>query len=192
MISDKNLLALDVATVTGFAHGRLNATPKADCIRFAKTGATDDEVWCQALRWLHDLLKVIRPDVVALEAPIMTGRTHDGSNPQTQMRLFGLQAVLRTVVAINLPRPAKLIHVQSARKFFIGHGNLPGAEAKQRVKRRSIELGWVSEDEATYDKCDALCVWAKAAADLSPEFAANHTPLMTSRQKPAIPQTLEF
>lgn len=187
----KILLALDVATVTGFAWGPVDGTPKADCIRFGGKDPLDDDVWVAGMKWLHNFLKVVQPDVVALEAPIMSSAPAGGSNPHTQLRLTGLQAVLRTVVAVNLPRPAKLVHVQSARKFFIGHGNLRGQEAKSRVKRRCIDIGWITEEDATYDKCDALCVWAKAAGDLSPTFAANFTPLMTARQKPA-PIPMEF
>ena len=176
----KSLLALDVATVTGFAFGEIGQVPKADSIRFGSKNATDDECWGAATRWLVDFLKVFTPDVVALEAPIMSSSAAGGTNPHTQMRLLGLQAVLRNVVALRLPRPAKLVHVQSARKLFIGHGNLRGEEAKKRVKQRCIELGWLTPEGATYDKADALCVFAKAAADLDKDFAANFTPLMTS------------
>lgn len=188
----KLLLALDIATTTGWALGALDDVPKADAIRFAKKDALPDEVWLSGMRWLHDLLKVAQPDVVALEAPIMSSSPAGGSNPHTQLLLTGLQAVLRTVVAANLPRPAKLVHVQSARKFFIGHGNKPGAEAKHLVKRRCIELGWLDPDAAGFDRSDALCVWAKAAGDLSPVFAANLTPLMTAGQKPALQPEPEF
>lgn len=181
----RTLLALDVATTTGFAWGPIDGVPKADCIRFGGKDPLDDDVWVAALRWLHDFIKTLQPDVIALEAPIMSSSPAGGSNPRTQLRLVGLQAVLRTVVMVHMPRPAKLVHVQSARKFFIGHGNKPGAEAKQLVKRRCVDLGWISEEAATFDKCDAMCVWAKAAGDLSPVFAANFTPLMTVRQKPA-------
>lgn len=185
----KLLLALDVATVTGFAWGPVDGTPKADTVRFAKNGAIDDEVWASATKWLANFLAGYSPDVVAIEAPIMTSQSHNGTNPATQMRLLGLQAVLRNVVALKLARPAKLVHVQSARKFFIGHGNLTGEEAKRRAKARCIELGWLTEESATHDKADAMCVWAKAAGDLNPSFAANFTPLGTAKR----PQpSLEF
>lgn len=186
------LLALDVATVTGYAWGPLDGVPKADSIRFGSKNPTDDEVWLAALRWLHDFLKVARPDVVALEAPIMSSAPAGGSNPHTQLRLTGLQAVLRAVVAANLPRAAKLVHVQSARKFFIGRGNLPGQEAKHQVKRRCIELAWLPADAPGFDRSDALCVWAKAAGDLDANFAANFTPLMTAPQKRPEPADVEF
>lgn len=172
-----SILALDVATTTGFAHGRIGDRPLAGAIRFGKTGAIDDEVWAEATKWLIDILKVVTPDIVALEAPIQTARPgNDGSNAKTMMRLLGLQANLRKVVFLKYARPAQIIHVQSARKLFIGHGNLPGAEAKQLVKQRAINLGWLDAADS-YDKADALCVWAKAAADVDPGFAATMTPL---------------
>ena len=175
----RKLLALDVATNTGFAFGEVAADtrPLSGVIRFGAKGCVDDDSWRAALVWLHDQIKVLAPDVVAIEAPIMSSQAAGGTNAQTMVRLLGLQAVLRTVVAVNLPVAAKLIHVQSARKAFIGRGNLPGAEAKRLVRQKCIDLGWLTEDSATFDKADAMCVWAKAASDLDPSIRWQFEPL---------------
>lgn len=176
----KSLLALDVATTTGWAFGPVapEARPSTSGhIRFGREGVDDAECWKRALIWLTEQLNVLQPTVVAIEAPINSASPEGGSNAHTLGRLIGLQAVLRTVVEIKLPVTAKLIHVQSARKFFIGHGNLPGKEAKKKVQRRCLDLGWLSEDGMQPDRADAMCVWAKAVADLCPEFAAGMTPL---------------
>jgi hypothetical protein len=187
----KRLLALDVATTTGYAWGNIGEQPRAEAIRFAPEGSSADVVWAKALQWLHDWLKVDRPDIVALEAPIMSSAPAGGSNPHTQLMLSGLQAVLRTVIQINLSRPAKLIHVQSARKFFIGRGNMPGEQAKREVKRRCIDLGWLPIEAKGFDRSDALCVWAKAAAEIDSNFAANLTDLAVAANKPQ-PADIEF
>ena len=187
----KTLIALDVATVTGWAFGPIDGTPLSNRIRFGGKSAPDDEVWADATKWFVDFVATSRPDVVALEAPIMTSSPAGGSNPHTQMRLLGLQAVLRQAVYLKFGRPARLVHVQSARKFFIGHGNKPGEEAKRLVKARCIQLGWLTEEDAGFDRSDALCVWAKAAGDISPTFAANLTPLGTAAPRAAEP-ALEF
>lgn len=175
----RQLLALDLATTTGWAFGSVErgGRPRlANTIRFTGKGACDEDVWFEALKWLIDQMNVLGPDVVAIEAPIMSASTHGGSNTKTLMRLIGLQAVLRTVVRAKKPNLARLIHVQSARKFFIGHGNLPGAQAKLRIKERCIQLGWADADTG-FDTTDAMCVWAKAAGELDPAFAASFTEL---------------
>lgn len=182
----KSLLALDVSSVaTGWAFGRPGDVPVSGVHRFASKGATPDEIWLAALRWMTDQMNVRNPDVVAIEAAIMTSSfAEDGrpkTNPQTQGILWGLQAVLRTVVKAKRPGAAKLVNVSSARKFFTGRGTYPRDQAKPAVKRRCIELGWLTPDDATYDRCDALCIWAKAAGDIAPGFAANFTALATAR-----------
>lgn len=163
----KTILALDVATTTGWAVGRIGGVPSAGAYRFRGRGATEhDDIWAEALKWLNDMISMHAPDIVALEAPILSPSMGGGSNPKTLMLLTGLQAVMRTTVCLRMPSLARLIHVQSARKVFIGKGNLRGDVAKKMARDRCIELGWLTIEDATYDKADALCVWAKAAADL--------------------------
>lgn len=174
----KALLALDVATTTGFAFGRIGERPTVSgAIRFGATGACDEDVWFAALKWITDQINVLDPELVAIEAPINSANTHGGSSAKTLGRLLGLQAILRTVVRARRPSLAKLVHVQSVRKTFIGHGNLPGPEAKRRVREKCIALGWVDEADASFDRCDALAVWAKAASDFDPSIKWDMTPL---------------
>lgn len=188
----RTLLALDVATVTGWAFGSIaDGRPTlAGSLRFGEKGAGDPRVWAKALQWLNDTLSVHQPDMVAIEAPITSASPAGGSNAHTMGRLIGLQAVLRTVVELRMPVSAKLIHVQSARKLFIGVGNLGGAQAKAAVQARCIELGWVEPGSVDPDKCDAMCVWAKAATDFDPAFAATfHQP---KKRRAIAPADIEF
>lgn len=192
MKTSTSMLALDVATTTGWAFGPIAIDGRPTLsghIRFGREGASDAETWKRALIWLTEQIGVLNPTVVALEAPINSANPAGGSNAQTLGRLIGLQAVLRTVVEIKLASSAKLIHVQSARKLFIGKGNLPGKEAKKLVQQRCIDLGWLPPDEAQPDRADACCVWAKAVADLCPGFAASLTPVGTSNVIHLIPES---
>lgn len=170
----KTILALDVSvSATGWAYGAPGEVPLSGVIRFAPKGATEDEVWYAALRWMTEQMGVLNPDVVAIEAPIMS--VGGFTSAQTQGALWGLQAVLRTVAKAK-GRPARLVNVSSARLLFTGKGRYEKDQAKPAVKRRCVELGWVDQT-ATYDRCDALCVFAKAAADIDPAFAEQFTPL---------------
>lgn len=191
----KTVLAIDAATVTGWAFAEIGQKPVCDALRFGGTHGCDEDVWFDALKFINQKLDDYQPDVVAIEAPINSSSIGGGTNPHTMGRLIGLQAVMRTVVRARRPSLAKLVHVQSARKFFIGAGNLRGAEAKARVKRRCIDIGWITEEDATYDKCDALCVWAKAAGDIDRAFAANFTLLGTTAKSNVVrlvPQSEEI
>ncbi|MDR3473369.1 MAG: hypothetical protein P4M09_17045 [Devosia sp.] len=182
----KSVLALDVSSVsTGWAFGRVGEKPLAGMVRFAPKGALDDEIWLAAMRWLTDRMNVLNPDVVAIEAAIMTSNFDEEgrpkTNPRTQGLLWGLQSILRTVVKAKKPSPAKLVNVSSARKLFTGKGTYPKGQAKPAVKRRAIELGWLTPEDATEDKADACCIFAKACADIDPAFAANFTLLGTAK-----------
>lgn len=179
------ILALDVSVVAcGWAFGPVVARPVSGVIRFAPPGVSDDSVWFGALRWMTEQMTVLKPDVVAIEAAIMASAPGQGgkTNPHTQGLLWGLQAILRTVVKAKSGRPALMVNVSTARKFFTGKGNYPKGEAKPAIKRRCIELGWV-DGAATHDTTDALCVWAFGASQIDPAFAAEFTPLGMSKPR---------
>lgn len=169
-----SLLALDVATVTGWAFGPLHADGPtlSGHIRFGGDGAVDDDVFFKAMCWLTDQINVLDPTIVAIEAPINSANPAGGSNAATLGRLIGLQSVLRTVVRATRPSLAKLVHVQSARKTFIGSGNLPGAQAKKLVQARCVALGWLTVEDMQADRADACCVWAHQAVLQAPELAS--------------------
>lgn len=183
-----SILALDVASVTGWCFGVPGSAPTASgSLRFAEQGADDPRVWSKAMVWLTQQINGLSPSIVYIEAPITSASPAGGSNAATMSRLIGLQAVLRAVVELKLPVSAKLVHVQSARKLFIGAGNLPGKIAKERVQQRCIDLGWIAPEDAQPDRCDAMCVWAFAAAQHDPEFAAQFVkPRQPRRKAPAV------
>jgi hypothetical protein len=162
------LLALDVSTPTGWAFGPVGEGLRptlSGVMRFGTESGCEEDAWFSALAWLTLQIGDLKPNVVAIVA------APDSANPTEE--LLGLQAVLRTVVRAKLPSIARKIHVKDAREFFVGHRNLPGAEARTRTKRRCVDLGWLAGEAATHARSDACAVWAKAAADLDPAFAAS-------------------
>jgi hypothetical protein len=174
-----SVLALDVSVVaTGWAFGPVGGRPVSGVIRFAPPGVSDDSVWFAALRWMTEQMTVMKPDAVAIEAAIMASAPGEGAstNPHTQGLLWGLQAVLRTVVKARLGRPAQIVNVGSARKAFTGRGSYPKGTAKGVVQQLCIDLGWLSIEDATFDRADALCVWAKACADIDPSVRDTFKP----------------
>lgn len=175
------LLALDVATTTGFAYGEIGEKPLSNAIDFRtleikaldkeirqdddkdRNTWVNDSIWKEGEAWLFQQIKVIRPNIVAIEAPIRTA-SNGQTSPATLERLIGLQAIFRKVIHQMTPAHAIVISVQTVRKSFIGHGNLKGEVAKKLVRSRCLELGWITEDVASLDRTDALAVWGAVAA----------------------------
>lgn len=170
----KSVLALDVSvTATGWGFGRPDERPLSDVVRFAPKHATDDELWVAAMKWMTQQMNVLNPDVVAIEAPFIRmtgGEDGSGSNATTILKLWSLQAIIRMVVKAKRPGAAMLIHASTARKILTGRGNYGKGEAKPAVMAQCKRLGWVDADERSYDRCDALAVWAAGCVSVDPDF----------------------
>lgn len=164
----KSILALDVAMNCGWAFGFPDARPRSGVIRFADKGATEDEVWFGALKWLNSQIAVLNPDIVVMEAPFFSSAAGGQSNAKTMSILLGLQAVLRTVVKARMPGRAQLVASSSARKTFTGRGVYPAGEAKPAVQRECVARGWIAAEDVQPDRCDALALWAHQAAQQNP------------------------
>lgn len=170
----KTILALDVsARATGWAYGAADEVPTSGVTRFSSPGATEDEAWAAALKWAHMQIGVLNPDVVAIEAAIMSSAPGMGgvTNPATQGLLWGLQAVIRTVVKLRMPGRAVLVNASSARKLFTGKGMYPKGEAKAAVQAECLRRGWLTPETVDPDRADALCVWCFAASPHAPGLA---------------------
>lgn len=173
-MDSKSILALDVSKAAcGWAYGWPGDPPTSGVMQLGKPGAVEDEVWRNALVWLNTQMAVMNPDVVAIEAAIMSSAPGQGgfTNPQTMMLLVGLQAVMRTVVKARKPGVAMLVNVSSARKVFTGKGQYSKGEAKPAVQAECIRRGWLTVENMDPDRADALCVWTFAAVQQMPELA---------------------
>lgn len=166
------ILGLDVSqSSTGYAYGEPGQRPVSGAVRLAPAGAMPEQAWREATRWTMEAINTFKPDVVAIEAPIAS--TGGGfTDFRTQGLLWGLQAHIRTAVWVKTDRRAVLVSALSARKTLVGRGTFPSGTAKLAVKARCIALGWA--DAATsFDRCDAMCVWAHLAADAAPAWWAS-------------------
>lgn len=191
----KPILALDVSkSATGWAFGLPGDKPVSGVQPFGSTGATDDDVWRTAMVWLSRQMDALNPGIVAIEAAIMSSAPGHGgfTNPQSQAVLWGLQAVMRTVVKAKLPGRAQLVNVSSARKVFTGKGQYHKGEAKPAVQARCLELGWLDTFSMSPDRADALCIWAFVAAQESPDFALTLNFSKSARRRAPAQEPVEF
>lgn len=170
----RSILALDVSkSACGWAFGLPGDKPLSGVQKLGGSSHTDDEVWRNAMVWLNDQIAVHRPDIVAIEAAIMSSAPGQGgfTNPHSQALLLGLQAVMRTVVKARLPGAAVLVAPSSARKTFTGKGTYGKGEAKAAVQQEARHRLWLSIDDLNPDRADALCLWCHVAAQQLPELA---------------------
>lgn len=177
----ESILFLDVSkAATAFAFGRPDQVPVTGLQSFAQT--TPDAVWLKASAWISETLKVFAPDIVGIEAKIMsTGNAGMNTNAATQEVLWGLQTIFRTFTLAKLGKPARLVAASTARKVLTGRGTYAKGEAKDAVMRECVTRGWLSLETVQPDKADALAGWCAVAADQIPMLAHGRAPKAKSK-----------
>lgn len=167
------VLALDLATTTGWAFGAPGSIPRCGHLRFAKTGAPRAMVYRGFRDWLEAKWNVRdeQPDLIVFESPavpsIMAGKT----NINTIKLLIGLTEHLEEWCHGKCE--LQEARVADVRVHFIGQ-NMKSAMAKQRTLEQCQMLGWDPQD---FDEADACALWDFQCAWLNPKLAAYSTPL---------------
>ncbi|HEY2243416.1 MAG TPA: hypothetical protein VGH47_04230 [Xanthobacteraceae bacterium] len=175
------ILALDLATVTGFARGdvaRPMPTPIAGSIRFGKTGASDNAVFAHCMSWISELLEPQpRPDFIAIEAMLPPGAMVGATTREVRDRLAGLHGIVRAVAHLRGIDRIEAYRVGDVRAHFIGERGLKRDAAKRAVMYRCAQLGWQAPDD---NAGDALALWSHAAAQIDPNHALMLSPLFNA------------
>lgn len=150
------VLALDVATVTGFAVGNVGEKPQIGSIRFGAVNCSPVESWAAATTWISEFIEVDRPDLLLLEAPLAPSFARGTTNVNTARKLMGLSCLMETIphmLGVNRIREAR---VQSIRKHFIGNGGLRSADAKRAVIQMCRHRGLEPRND---NEADAAALW---------------------------------
>ena len=170
-----DVLALDLATTTGIARGKVGADPIADTITFAKhAGAHDSAVFAKALSWASAYLKDRAPDLIFIEAMLPPDAMKGRTSRAVRDRLAGLHAVIRGVAHLRGCYRIETVTVGDVRAHFIGERKLKRNEAKAAVFERCQRLGWKCENE---NESDALALWSYGCAQVDPATALKVSPL---------------
>lgn len=167
------VLALDLATTTGYAFGAPGSIPTFGDVRFSKAGSSRAVTYRNFRTWLEEKWnrRDAQPDLIVFESPavpsIMAGRT----NIDTIKLLVGLAENLEEwcLGKVELREAS----VSQVRVHFIGQ-NMKSALAKARTVERCRSLGWEVENT---DQADACALWSYQTAWLNPHLAAYTTPL---------------
>jgi len=167
-------MAGDLATVSGIAVDALDGSGRPTFLTFripdhamigAKLEAFED--------FLCDTVEKYRPACMAHEAPHVPdgkGTRNTRTTRDTVLLLIKMSGVWDLVASRYGCRPRDEVHVQSARKHFVGHGR---AE-KDAVFARCLALGWKPNN---HNESDAGAVWSLTKALIDPKWSPMATPL---------------
>lgn len=168
------ILALDLATTTGWARGSPGEEPTYGSVRFAGKGASQEAIFGNALDWLITDTKLVPPDMIVYESPIIAkwGKT----TIETSEILHGLPALVKGVAFMRgiFKDRLRRINVSTVRKYFIGRERCESKEAKKLTIRKCKLMRWQPQDD---NAADALALWSYQCALLDPATSVKVTPL---------------
>lgn len=168
------LLALDVATTTGFAlfdihataapqplevkAGRMPGRPASGVVQLAPGDAEVGYFFAKARDWFDEMLTAHQPVAVVFEAPYVSA----GASKMASVKLLGLAAILQMVCHDHAVLKVVPAMNASVRKHFIGFGNGERVKLKAATVARCHQLGWMERDDTDDNRADALAVgdWA--------------------------------
>lgn len=169
------VVGLDIATVTGFAHGRVDANcPQWGVVRFGSPSTPSPDVFAKAMDWALDFFGTLKPDVLMVEALLPPTAMTDRTSRAVRDRLCGLNAVIAACARrCGIPEIASA-SVGDIRAHFIYDRGLKRKAAKREVTDKCKVLGWdVPNDNAA----DACACWSYACSIIDPRLALRGSPL---------------
>jgi hypothetical protein len=171
------VLALDLATQTGWCHGAPGAVPKFGAVKFGKPGGERAAVYRTFITWLSLFCSAHRVDLIvyesAAEPMIMQGRTRI----ETIKLLCGMCENLENWAYGK--KDLREASVQQVRCHFIGQ-NYKSAIAKPMVMDVCKARGWMVNNT---DEADACALWDYQCVWLRPDLAYRGTPLFAAMRK---------
>ncbi len=156
------VLALDLATCTGFAFGDISKgeRPKYGYVNLPKTGDDVGYFLVAFEQWLTDKIVFDKPGTIIFEAPILTaGRT----SPAVARKLFGLANVVE-MFCYRHSISVRSTNIMAVKKYFTGRGNAK----KHDMIKAATDLGFKI---AVDDEADALGIYFQAMNHFYPAQA---------------------
>lgn len=113
------VLALDLASVSGWAVGEPGSKPLHGSIRFASPGASHEAIFANAFEWTSSMMLEHAPKLVIWEAPLAGFKTGKTTNDVSTV-LFGLPAVVGAAAYISGVFDIRKAETKDVRHHFIG------------------------------------------------------------------------
>lgn len=170
------VVALDIATVCGWASGHIHGNPECGSVRFASSGASDKAVFHAAMVWAQAFFVGIPKDrtVIAIERLLTPEMVRGQSNTKTIYRLAGLHGVILAVAYAHGLLDIETPSVGEIRGHFIGMRTCRRVQAKREVMRQCRAMGWAPANE---NEGDALAIWSYQCSLIDPRLAIRVSPL---------------
>ncbi len=182
------ILALDLATTTGWCRGTTDTTPKSGAVGMRPKGAAALDVPCVLTNFLWDVNQFAIPDLIVYEAPLTIAALKSFARPQNE-ESARMPYYLESALAVwcNDPRLGRVVTLkevssQTYRKHFLGFASVKDEsmnkdqrrfELKRLMLNRAKLMGYIGKDryptrndasDPLYDVADACGLWDYAAA----------------------------
>jgi hypothetical protein len=161
------ILALDMATRTGWASGVIGASPTWGAHDFGRN-RSNGEVLAAFRAWLCRKVDEIQPTVVVFESPYMPGpnsRFSAPANALTIRRLFAFAGFTEAVCVERRVRCYEARPSEITRAFLGGPAPRLRAEKKAATVKMARLLGYAVADD---DEADAVALWCFAESVFAP------------------------
>ena len=167
------VIGIDPATNTGICEGRVGETPTLSAQRFRVSSKDEiEDVFGRATFFFADFLRTRTPDLVAIETPVWVSGGLTNADTVTLTRgLYGIISGIVKAKRLTIMRAP----VPTWRKYFLGSGKLPGADAKRECQRVCGYLKW---DAPTEDAAEAAGIWSWGCSQVDPKHAHRVEPLL--------------
>jgi hypothetical protein len=129
------IMALDLASTSGWAVGEPGGTPAHGSHRFASAGASHEAIFAGAAKWIGDKITFYAPGLVVWEAPLATSFSRGTTTSNTTTLLYGLPAIIGAVAYLRGIYDIRKAETRDVRNHFIG-SNPKRAMAKPLVMRQ--------------------------------------------------------
>lgn len=166
-LADKIILALDIATVTGWAEGPISGKPLAfGSVRLAPEGSCAEAIGAGMLDFIGSRMLAFRPSLIVYEAPI-DPRHLKKTNLETFLMLSGLPMVMGSVAYKLGLYTFRKVDPGDLKQYWHGKRGLPRQVVKPLTLRKMRALGYDVHGE---DAADAIAVHRYFAAYLDPAY----------------------
>jgi len=179
--TDPLILALDIATKTGWAIGRPSMQiPSSGSIRFGQFHSEQQDIFGQAIKWFSNFLRdmPVVPDILIVEAMLPPDAMRGQTSRAVRDRLAGLHGTMLGVAQLRGVAEFASASVGDVRAHFIGDRTCKREQAKREVILQCNAQGWNADD---HNQADACALWSYACSLIWPELALRVMPLFHRR-----------
>ena len=183
------ILALDIATKTGWALGAPGTMPKVDVERFKRTSEDTWFVADGAAKFIRDVcfIESTRPDLIVFEASLPNFESKDEREGEREI-VRSAASMLTPPLIIGAVRgiaacygiQCEMVYPSTWRKHFLGRANFGNREAtKWQTLKRCYDLKYLPitcKDDNQADACGIFDYASSVYGRAAPAFSLTNTP----------------